>query len=410
MKKNILALLLLIFVTILIIISFSNCHSNQINTKHKDQSYQPLNQNIDIINNFCTNKHCELKVQNSVDWESFQAKALANKSFKKNKYDTVRLYFATNRQSKENKSIHNSFGNQYTNKLTYGICDVSIPYNHKIGNVERPTLWRFELREDPNKHITIISSKKLKQKIFYEQIQKNITNTDSILIFIHGFNVSFLEAARRTAQLKYDLKYSGPTIFFSWASTGGFLNYTKDTRNISLSKNDFKKVVIDTLLNTHAKKIFLMAHSMGSRALLKAFHEIVDATHLSSRIKNIIVAAPDIDQEVFRKNILPSFKKAQRKLTLYASSKDQALKLSQKINGYTRLGDSGENLFIDEAVTTIDSTNSDTSIFLGHSYFSNENSLLNDIHGIIVNELPPHKRFNLKLRESKGGQYWEIQK
>jgi esterase/lipase superfamily enzyme len=37
---------------------------------------------------------------------------------------------------------------------------------------------------------------------------------------VHGYNVSFDDAALRTAQLAYDLTFDCPAAFFSWPSKG----------------------------------------------------------------------------------------------------------------------------------------------------------------------------------------------
>ena len=54
-------------------------------------------------------------------------------------------------------------------------------------------------------------------------------------VLIHGFNVSFAEAAIRAAQLGYDLKVPGEMAFFSWPSRGGVLDYSADEATITAS-------------------------------------------------------------------------------------------------------------------------------------------------------------------------------
>lgn len=41
-------------------------------------------------------------------------------------------------------------------------------------------------------------------------------------VFVHGFNVTFEEAAWRTAQMAYDLAFDGAPMFYSWPSRGGY--------------------------------------------------------------------------------------------------------------------------------------------------------------------------------------------
>lgn len=50
-------------------------------------------------------------------------------------------------------------------------------------------------------------------------------------IFVHGFNNSFEDAARRTAQIAFDVKFDGVPLFYSWPSKGKALDYVYDTNN-----------------------------------------------------------------------------------------------------------------------------------------------------------------------------------
>jgi hypothetical protein len=40
-------------------------------------------------------------------------------------------------------------------RLAYGSAVVSIPATHKRGNLERPSIWRFQLREEPRRHVVV---------------------------------------------------------------------------------------------------------------------------------------------------------------------------------------------------------------------------------------------------------------
>ena len=42
-------------------------------------------------------------------------------------------------------------------------------------------------------------------------------------MFVHGFNVDFASAARRTAQMKYDLGFRGAAILYSWPAPSNYV-------------------------------------------------------------------------------------------------------------------------------------------------------------------------------------------
>jgi esterase/lipase superfamily enzyme len=60
----------------------------------------------------------------------------------------------------------------------------------------------------------------------------------SVLLFVHGFNVTFTDAALRTAQLAHDLSFGGVPFFFSWPSAGETRSYFRDEEIAQLSDKD----------------------------------------------------------------------------------------------------------------------------------------------------------------------------
>ena len=55
-------------------------------------------------------------------------------------------------------------------------------------------------------------------------------------MFIHGFNVSFADAAIRAAQLSCDLSIAGVMAFYSWPSQGTLAGYAADESSIEASE------------------------------------------------------------------------------------------------------------------------------------------------------------------------------
>lgn len=102
-----------------------------------------------------------------------------------------------------------------------GTCEVSIPRDHRVGVVERPVWWRFEFRPDPNKHIVLHSISPSTTSAFLAELNGRLdrSQTRMAFVFVHGFNVSFEDAALRTAQLAYDLDFDGAPLMYSWPSS-----------------------------------------------------------------------------------------------------------------------------------------------------------------------------------------------
>ncbi|TGM12893.1 hypothetical protein EHQ81_12690 [Leptospira selangorensis] len=62
-----------------------------------------------------------------------------------------------------------------------------------------------------------------------------------------------------------------------------------------------------------------------------------------------------------------------------------------------------------DGIETIDASNVNTD-FMGHSYFSESKSVLNDIYYLIKDNARAEKRFGLDEIEVDGGKYWKFKK
>ena len=197
---------------------------------------------------------------------------------------------------------------------------------------------------------------------------------------------------------------------YSWPSDGKTLNYIKDETDVEWSTPHFERFLQMVTDTSGAHTVHLIAHSMGSRALANALASIVKTRgKLPSPIFNqVILTAPDIDIGVFQ-NLAETVQKASMRTTLYASSNDEALKLSKQIHGYPRLGESGSNLTIVKGMDTIDASSVRTS-FLGHSYYGDEDSVITDLYELLHLLKPPKERFYLEERNRKGASYWEFRR
>lgn len=129
--------------------------------------------------------------------------------------------------------------------------------------------------------------------------------------------------------------------------------------------------------------------------------------------KEIILAAPDIDADVFRNEIAPQLISMPSKTTLYASSRDEALIYSKRVNGSARAGESGSGLVVLSGIETIDASEADTSLFwrLGHSYIADSYTLLADLFQLIEQGMRAAKRFNLEAVQANGViPYWRFKR
>ena len=295
--------------------------------------------------------------------------------------------------------------------LTRGVCDVTIPDDHQKGTVERPSLLRFEFREDQQKHIVLSSAIELPKDEFQQRLSETVASSvdRDLLVFIHGYNVDFQSAVRRTAQISVDLPFEGVPVCYSWPSQAKLLGYSIDENNAQWTVAHLKEFLLELATESGAQSINVVAHSMGNRALTAAMQQIQLEQSPSSppMFDRLVLAAPDVDADLFRKDLASPLAQMANHVTLYASSDDQALIASKRVHGYPRAGESGRNLVVMPGIETIDVSGIDLSL-LGHSYYGDNESMLRDLYQVVRSRLHASKRGSLIPRQTGNLVYWQL--
>src|SRR2546425_11106903 len=137
------------------------------------------------------------------------AKSIESERSVRSAYCIVRVFYATDRRATGVPEPESFYSGERSDAeaLALGTVEVSIPRDHRIGEIERPSFWRFEFREDPAKHVVLLSVDPKSDAEFFDRLAKKVADSEDqeAFVFIHGYSVTFAEAARRTAQLAYDL-------------------------------------------------------------------------------------------------------------------------------------------------------------------------------------------------------------
>ncbi|MEM9643510.1 MAG: alpha/beta hydrolase [Planctomycetota bacterium] len=294
--------------------------------------------------------------------------------------------------------------------LQRGICHVTVPARHERGVVERPSLLRFEFREDQQKHIVMTRVLEMTRDRFLDQLSQTVDSAPDrdLLLFIHGYNVDFESAVQRTAQLAVDLPFEGVPVCYSWPSQASLLGYTIDENNAQWTAANLKEFLMELAQESGASSINVVAHSMGNRPMTTAMQQIrfshQDKGPLFDRI---VLAAPDVDADHFRRDLAQPLRDLSNQVTLYASSDDQALIASKKVHGHPRAGESGDQIVVVPGVETVDVSGIDLSL-LGHSYYGDNPSMLKDLHEVVRERIPAHQRGSLISRQSGALRYWKL--
>lgn len=317
--------------------------------------------------------------------------------------EVVRIFYGTDRQPVASRA--GEFENTRGDALRVGWCDVSIPPDHRLAVIERPRITRLEFKEDPEKHFVITQRAEQSPVEFWGTLKA--LDRDSGLLFIHGFAIEFDDAVYRSAQLAYDLEFKGVPLLYSWASSGSKRRYTADLGNSENTIASLKLFLVGIIKQARITRLHIVAHSMGNRALLLTLLELAATwtTNGLPTIENLFLTAPDVDKGRFGQIVPPTIGIAKR-TTLYASSKDKALKASKRKQIYPRAGDA-DDIVVMPGLDSIDASRLQTD-FLSHSYYGDHRSVVSDLHEVIRYGTAPAGRFGLRGVPKASPRYYEF--
>lgn len=319
---------------------------------------------------------------------------------------TIRVFYGTDRKATGSVKPNNFYGAERAG-LAVGFCDVSIPPNHQRGQLEAPSIWRFEFRENPDRHVVLSSVQPVKGSTFITQLRGAVEDSvrevmvqdkpqqigGEAFVFVHGYNVTFTDAARRTAQMAFDLEFPGAPVMFSWPSLGegNLASYREDERTAEWCEEHVMDFVTVIARQSGARRIHLIAHSMGNRVLTGVLRRLAYDHRAGTvpKFNEVILTAPDVDAETFKLAIAPRINPVADRITVYTSANDVALKASEWVHSTgSRLGQGGKKLTIFSGfpkIDVVDASSVDTSLFaVNHSYFGDSPTVLSDISNVLL--------------------------
>jgi esterase/lipase superfamily enzyme len=261
-----------------------------------------------------------------------------------------------------------------------GIAKVNIPDTHKFGEVESemPSLWT--LKPNPQTHLFLVGLDHLDGSAWATRLKGDLSKAGhgDVFVYIHGFNNSFESAALRAAQMAFDLKFPGAPVMWSWASSGSLTGYYADEESVEATVPHLRAFLQRLGQEGGAKRLHIVAHSMGTRTIGGLVKSIQTQGAIPGvEIASLILAAPDIDAEVFKTDIAPRLGTLSKRSALYVNAGDKALLASKIVHPdhHDRAG--AVPIYVD-GLTTIDATTVGTDM-LGHAYFGSAPRLILDI-------------------------------
>jgi esterase/lipase superfamily enzyme len=316
------------------------------------------------------------------------------------------VWFGTNRQP---SADGRGFTSVRHSRTTLGQVTVRVPEAHRFGETGS-SFWsklkRLDFRDD---RLRLQAVRIQDAADFYSSVQ-SATQKDGVpqaLFFLHGYNVSFEEAAIRAAQLGCDLAVPGATAFFSWPSRGSVVAYPADEASIEASERPITDFLVDFATKCGAEKVHVIAHSMGNRGLLRALQRIAANAEMQGKVKfgQVFLAAPDVDRDLFL-DLARLYPEHSERTTLYASRRDLPVHLSSRLHDAPRAG-YFTPYTVAHGLDTIEVPDFDIDL-LGHSYFAQAAALLHDMFDLMRLDSAPHKRQRISPAVHEGVSFWRL--
>jgi esterase/lipase superfamily enzyme len=305
---------------------------------------------------------------------------------------TLTLYFATNRNHIGDRWLPTSYGQNFSadraDNLRFGCVTVEVSLNKIKGYLDSKDDGRTGDGEGLASYIEKALKKKNSITAFKEPADSTNTPLASItafrtlkaqmetqrdvVIFIHGFNVDWVEAVasamalelmlNRTSQDITDVKDTS-VFLFSWPSNGDMIKnkaYSSDRQDAENSgmavARGFLKLrdFLMTLRPKHddpervecGQQLHLLCHSMGNYVLqntLNSLKKINSSQHFPHLFQHIFMCAPDVDDNVFeREQPMADVQQLARQVSVYYNNGDMAMYISDFTKGNSdRLGHNG---------------------------------------------------------------------
>jgi esterase/lipase superfamily enzyme len=295
------------------------------------------------------------------------------------------IYYATNRLRSEALTAEDMYGSGVSNQLQFGKAAVSIPLTLASAMAGIPNSWtakqEVQFRGPVLRSLTPVSDADARS-----ELAAKAKSDGPLLIFVHGFKMSFAEAALRAAQLAHDLRFEGTVLLYSWPSANRLSAYFSDEESVRFAESIFGTLIDDLVMSLPFRDIYIVAHGMGTRVVSHALQHRAEMGKRNVQLRELFLVAPDINAELFRGVIAPKLATMQGlRTTVYASSSDLALMASKVVHGFQRVGETLGGVFTYPGIEVFDAS---SATFVrrsyGHSYLTDAREVIADIRRVIT--------------------------
>ncbi|MBX3580911.1 MAG: alpha/beta hydrolase [Rhizobiaceae bacterium] len=276
------------------------------------------------------------------------------------------IFVATTRLRDEDRRI--VFNDKRSDELAFGRVGMTVPKNHEIGKIERAKGGK---PGDPAKEFAAVDLTIFETQSAFVSAVGN--QGDRVLVFVHGYNTGFDDGVYRLTQIAQDTEYPGTPVLFSWASGAQTRDYVYDKDSSTAARDDLEMTLVALSRSPRIKNIDIIAHSMGNWLAMETLRQLAIAGNrdLDGKLGYVVLASPDIDVDIFKKQMM-RYGKPDRPFAVLLSADDKALRFSSLIAGkQARVGDDANASELAAlGVTVVDLSSIESGDRLNHAKFA----------------------------------------
>jgi Alpha/beta hydrolase of unknown function (DUF900) len=297
------------------------------------------------------------------------------------KWIEITTYFATNRQATGSSVPENFFGPERSedNKNQFGKTVVSIPTARRAGELNLPSLWKLEVgsgqtfrlqaghtagyrcrdgrngedHRSEHKEVSSCLRARVQRQFRGRRLANRATRARSLVS--RYCRVLQLAFARHDARL-LARRRNGSTLGRCVRRLSGQHSRSRRIRSVSHRAQHGQPARHSVLRDRAAK---------GKNI---------------PNLRELLLAAPDVNAEIFREKIIPGLAAIDVHRTIYASSSDVALRASKIVHEYRRVGETTDGVLTFKGFETVDASGVAPILrAFGHSYVVDSTKVLGDI-------------------------------
>lgn len=287
----------------------------------------------------------------------------------RSKATPVELFAVSMRRPSEDERLR--FSGERTLTPRFARMVISIPKDRPTGEIQWPSS-----PGDADGAFSARAFEALDRDAFRANLGRRVAAKGGrhVLVFVHGYNTRFDEAAFRLAQIVHDSGAEVTPILFSWASAASLGAYPYDRESAALGRDGLEALIEKLAAEPGVTQVSVLAHSMGGWLTLETLRQVVIRRGtLPAKVKDVMLAAPDVDVDVaLAQGRVIQQARHKPRMTLFVSTDDKALSAARWLWGSrdrlgsinpaqepyrTNLGKSGVTVIDLSDVTSADSLN-----------------------------------------------------